>query len=51
MSLDIYVITGIGLGVIVLGLGTYYYLNKTKINDIVVKKIRKRKIHNKVDKD
>lgn len=50
-SLDIYVITGIGLGVIVLGLGTYYYLNKTKINDIVVKKIRKRKIHNKVDKD
>lgn len=50
-SLDIYVITGIGLGVIVLGLGTYYYLNKTKINDVVVKKIRKRKIHNKVDKD
>lgn len=50
-SLDIYVITGIGLGVIVLGLVTYYYLNKTKINDIVVKKIRKRKIHNKVDKD
>lgn len=46
--LDIYLVTGIGLGVVGIGLGTYYYLNRSKVNNIVKNKFKKK---NKVDKD